>query len=177
MKQTLKLSLYLLLRVLMICLLSFMSVPVVEMSGFSWLNGVFAVFYVIVLLYFVIFTCWSIGGKDKIRVDAGRQPANNLRGLAATGLIFGMMEVVFLLAVYLPDSLLRQVMNVVNMVLSFCGYYLLYIFLFGSTYPGTYGVWVYTVLMLVCVISGGVGYYMGAKNIQFIQPWLNKWKR
>ncbi len=177
MKITFKLSLYLILRVLMICMLCFMCVPLTVSDGFSWLIPVLAVFYLVVLFYFVVFTCWTIGCKDKIKVDAGRQKSNMARGFISSGIVFGILEVLFILSIVITEGLAGQIFNVANMITSFFSYFLLMSFVGTSPYPGSYGILVYSLLIIACIITGGISYIIGAKNIKFIQPWLDKWKK
>ena len=133
MKITFKLSLYLILRVLMICMLCFMCVPLTVSDGFSWLIPVLAVFYLVVLFYFVVFTCWTVGCKDKIKVDAGRQKSNMARGFISSGIVFGILEVLFILSIVITEGLAGQIFNVANMITSFFSYLFSIIHLYNSS--------------------------------------------
>lgn len=179
MKNTLKLSLYLVLRALMVSVLCFMTSPITSNEGFGWLLYVFAVFYLIVLFYFIIFTAWTVGCRDKIKVDAGRQKSCLARGFIGSGIVFGAMIVIFLLAVVLKDAgLFGQIVNTVNLILSFCVSFVLIVFTGAAGYStGWLGFTVFCFVMVACIAAGGISYIIGAKNIKFIQPWLDKWKR
>lgn len=179
MKNTFTLSLYLILRVLMIGFLCFMTSPISSNEGFGWLTYVFAVFYLIVLFYFIIFTSWTVGCRDKIKVDGGRQKSCLARGFISSGIVFGTMLVIFFLAVLFKDAGMGgQILNIVNLITSFCVSFVLIAFTGAAGYStGWLGFTVFCLLMIACIAAGGISYILGAKNIKFIQPWLDKWKR
>ena len=65
---TFKGALYLFARVVLVCVLAFMSYPLSSMAP-SVMRPILAVFYFIMLMYFFVFTMWNEGVRDRNRVD------------------------------------------------------------------------------------------------------------
>ena len=126
---------------------------------------------------------WSVGGKDRIKVDRGVMKKNMAKGFVSSGIL-----AVFLLFIYFASFLFGQFMD--ELVLRVWGF----IKLFFTMFPMYMTIWltslevsadiqtlvaaiVYVVTLISCVVGAGIGYIVGFKRIPIIQPWLDKWKR
>lgn len=118
MKETFKSSLYLLLRLLMISLLSFMSIPLWGKSV-EILGPILAVFYFIILMYFFVFTMWSVGRKDVIKVNSGNMKINKLKGFIAGGFVLIPTVIFYFLPEFFPkettNAVVRLILNMLKL--------------------------------------------------------------
>lgn len=143
------------------------------------LPPVIGFFYGFVLLYFFIFTMWSIGKKDTNLVKTGLAEENLAKGFISAGILAVILFLFVLIPSFLPQSgdasTIVVVLNTVKVVLSMCVNFLV-MFFFGNASP--YGtVIVFAVTMLICTVSAGIGYIVGYRNIPLIEPIIQKIKK
>jgi hypothetical protein len=86
MKNTLKCSLYLLARIILVCMLSFMAIPLSSVAP-GILNPILAVLYTGMLIYFFVLTMWHEGGKDANRVETGSMKEMPYKGYLAAFIV------------------------------------------------------------------------------------------
>lgn len=194
MKSVFKLSLSLLLRTVLVCMLSFMAVITLGMIASS--NGeinpvvavIFGIIYLFMLLYFFVYTSWVEGGRDSNLVKIGK--ANELVG---KGFISSAVIVIPIMAIFIVSYVFMDVQNTVMSVLNI----LKLIFVWAGIYltvPFTGGISTTTVdaeggsdpilalymtvilcaVYAVAAICSGVGYIFGYKKISFIPQLVNR---
>ena len=195
MKSMMKLSLYLFLRLILVCILALMSIPV---AGFATdvTTPLLAIFYFLMIMYFFIFTAWSVGGRDVIKNNR-----TNKSPFLAKGFIAAFIIAAFLVIVFFMPNIISSLIGSPSGSLYLVFYFMKLFFIFFSAYSR---VWVHSivsgipisgdetlgdinasvaatiaffVILLCCVIGAGIGYIVGYKQIKIIQPWLDKWKR
>ena len=195
MKNIFKLSLHLILRVALVCLLSLMAV--ITLGTIASSNGqlnpvvsvIFGFFYFIMLVYFFILSAWTEGGKDSNRVAIGQSKEMIYKGFISSAIVVVPIVTVFVLT-YVYSDYKNDTMNVLNLIKFF--------FMWAGVYfsvPFTGGVSTTTIdpgaetdpmvalimtviLCAVYIIAGicaGVGYIFGYKKISFIPKLMTKY--
>ncbi|MBS5737914.1 MAG: hypothetical protein KHW62_07900 [Clostridiales bacterium] len=186
-KLILKGTLYLFARVVLLCVLVFMSIPIASVAP-GIFQPIFAVFYFFILLYFFILTMWHEGVRDRNRVEIGLIKENKAKGFISSGILL-----IFLLIVnYLPmffdtesENIFVIIISVIKTVFSSSVSYLITLFVGNVDISQTMGgnmerlmisSTVFTVVYIICVIGAGIGYIFGYKNIVVIGDKIEKIK-
>lgn len=194
MKSTLKLSLNLFLRAVLVCMLSFMAVITLGMIGSS--NGtvnpvvsvIFGIIYFFMLMYFFVYTAWVEGCKDRNRVAIGQTKEFVCKGFFAAAIVTLPIIGVFVVASVFEgnQSVVMNIFNLIKLVFCWAGIYF--------TVPFTGGVSTTTIegestldfevkIILTCIlcavyfaafIGAGIGYIFGYKKISFIPAIINR---
>ncbi len=179
MKNTLKCSLYLLARVILVCMLSFMAIPLSSVAP-SILNPILAVLYTGMLIYFFVLTMWHEGGLDANRVEIGAMKQMPYKGYLAA-FIVSVPLMANSYAMYAAGSdvnnIVIRILKIVWTVSAFSTSYA--INLFTSTtesdiMEGTQtlssdaltAVIVFCVIYFAASICAGIGYTFGFKKIE-----------
>ena len=194
MKSTMKISGYLFLRLVLVCILAAMSIPV---TGFftDVTIPVLAIFYFIMIMYFFIFTSWIVGGKEVLADNRTKQKPFMAKGFVSAGIVGVFVAIIF----FMPNVIAATMGTSNSLYLIF--YFIKIGFSMVSAYPM---IWtqsivagvsmsstapigdsfssvaatiVFFAIIVCCIIGSGVGYIVGYKQIKIIQPWLDKWKR
>ena len=197
MKSMMQLSLYLFLRLVLVCILALMSIPVARFAT-DVTTPLLAIFYFLMIMYFFIFTAWSVGGRDVIKNNR-----TNKSPFLAKGFIAAFIIAAFLVIVFFMPNIISSLIGSPSGSLYLVFHFMKLFFIFFSAYSM---VWVqsivsgipilisvdeilgdinasvaatiaFFVILLCCVIGAGIGYIVGYKQIKIIQPWLDKWKR
>lgn len=197
MKSMMKLSLYLFLRLVLVCILALMSIPVARFAT-DVTTPLLAIFYFLMIMYFFIFTAWSVGGRDVIKNNR-----TNKSPFLAKGFIAAFIIAAFLVIVFFMPNIISSLIGSPSGSLYLVFYFMKLFFILFSAYSMA---WVHSivsgipilisvdeilgdinasvaaaiaffVILLCCVIGAGIGYIVGYKQIKIIQPWLDKWKR
>lgn len=186
-KLILKGTLYLFARVVLLCVLVFMSIPIASVAP-GIFQPIFAFFYFFILLYFFILTMWHEGVRDRNRVEIGLIKENKAKGFISSGILL-----IFLLIVnYLPmffdtesENIFVIIISVIKTVFSSSVSYLITLFVGNVDISQTMGgnmerlmisSTVFTVVYIICVIGAGIGYIFGYKNIVVIGDKIEKIK-
>lgn len=183
MKNTLKCSVYLLARIILVCMLSFMALPLSSMYP-PLFNPVLAILYTFMLIYFFVLTMWHEGGKDANRVEIGAMKPMPYKGyLSAFIVTIPLMINSFAMYAIGPEvrNAVVSVLRVVKVIFSFSTSYA--ITLFTSTTESDIlegaqaqasdalsAVIVFCVIYFVASICAGIGYTFGFKKIEVINP-------
>ncbi|PWM46588.1 MAG: hypothetical protein DBX47_02065 [Clostridiales bacterium] len=194
MKSTMQTTLYLFLRIVLVCILAAMSIPITSFATDITIP-ILAVFYFLMIMYFFIFTAWTVGGKDVIANNRTKQKPFMAKGFVAAGIV-----AVFLAIVFFMPNVISSTMGSSNSIFlifyflklgftMFSAYPLVWTHslvsgismssdeVMGDTFSSVAATIVYFAIIVCCVIGAGVGYIVGYKQIKIIQPWLDKWKR
>lgn len=194
MKSVFKLSLSLLLRAILVCLLSFMAVITLGMIGSS--NGeinpvvavIFGIIYLFMLLYFFVYTAWVEGGKDNNRVNIGQANEMVWKGFVSAAIVVVPLIAVFVITYIFVDvqNGFMSFLNIIKLIFVWAGIYLTVPFTGGisTTSVNSEGVadpelaLYMTVILcavyIIAAICSGVGYIFGYKKISFIPQIVNK---
>lgn len=183
----LKGSLYLFARVVLVCVLAFMAMPLASMAP-DILNPILAIFYFIILLYFFVFTMWYEGVKDRNRVEIGLIKENKFKGFISAGIIlFVLLLINYLPMFFSTDSkgVFISVLNVIKIIFSSSVSYEISFFIGSVDLSAMGGNWdhliisstVFTVIYIICAIGSGIGYIFGYKNIVIIGDKIEKIKK
>lgn len=183
MKNTLKCSVYLLARIILVCMLSFMALPLSSMYP-PLFNPVLAILYTFMLIYFFVLTMWHEGGKDANRVEIGAMKPMPYKGyLSAFIVTIPLMINSFAMYAIGPEvrNAVVSVLRVVKVIFSFSTSYA--ITLFTSTTESDIlegaqaqasdalsAVIVFCVIYFVASICAGIGYTFGYKKIEVLNP-------
>ena len=152
---------------------------------FKSLVSVLAVCFYLCLVYLAV---WEIGGKDKIRIDAGKQEPNSLKGLligfyanVINFLAWGVSTLLIGLYISSGNKSLMSVFAVFNGIFRiFCSMYLgivqgianLFVGLKTDTYYLIESI-AFTALPILSVAVVVFAYFMGVNNYRII-PQKNK---
>lgn len=188
MKNIFKLSLHLLLRTILVCILAVMAVITLGMIGSS--NGqinpvisvIFGVLYFIMLMYFFIFTSWVEGGKDCNRVAIGKSKQLLSKGFISAAIVVAPIISVFLLTHFFSDyqNGIMNFLNILKLIFVWVGIYFTVPFSGGvstTTIDGPKELPSEVQLIMTLILCGvyvaafigsGVGYIFGYKKISFI---------
>ena len=183
MKNTLKCSVYLLARIILVCMLSFMALPLSSMYP-PLFNPVLAILYTFMLIYFFVLTMWHEGGKDANRVEIGAMKPMPYKGyLSAFIVTIPLMINSFAMYAIGPEvrNAVVSVLRVIKVIFSFSTSYA--ITLFTSTTESDIlegaqtqasdalsAVIVFCVIYFVASICAGIGYTFGYKKIEVLNP-------
>ena len=183
MKNTLKCSVYLLARIILICMLSFMALPLSSMYP-PLFNPVLAILYTFMLIYFFVLTMWHEGGKDANRVEIGTMKPMPYKGyLSAFIVTIPLMINSFAMYAIGPEvrNAVVSVLRVVKVIFSFSTSYA--ITLFTSTTESDIlegaqtqasdalsAVIVFCVIYFAASVCAGIGYTFGYKKIEVLNP-------
>ena len=194
MKKVLKLSLGLLGRTILICLLSIMAVVTLSIIASSKgqinpvVSVIFGSLYFIMLVYFFVLTAWNEGGKDSNRVAIGQSKEMIYKGFLSAAILVIPIVTVFILT-HIFEDYQNNIMNILNIIK--------FIFMWTGIYfavPFTGGISTTTIepgaetdptaaLIITCILCGvyviagicaGVGYIFGYKKISFIPKLMTK---
>lgn len=194
MKSVFKLSLSLLLRTVLVCMLSFMAVITLGMVGSS--NGeinpvisvIFGIIYLFMLLYFFVYTSWVEGGKDNNRVKIGQANEMVYKGFLSAAIVVVPVIAVFVItyAFMNVQNTVMSILNILKLIFVWAGIYLTVPFTGGISTTsvdaeGTadptlalYMTLILCVIYIIAAICSGVGYIFGYKKISFIPQLVNK---
>lgn len=168
---------FLLLRFILVCVLCFMTIPLASFAP-AIMPPILGFFYGGVLLYFYIFTMWSVGKKDTNLVKTGIAKENLAKGFLAAGILAVVLFIFVLIPSFFPPDAAGTaavIFNLIKFCLTMCVNYLI-TFFFGPASP--YGtVIVFGIMMVLCTVSAGIAYLVGYKNIPLIEPFLQKIKK
>ncbi|MBE6890610.1 MAG: hypothetical protein E7481_01155 [Ruminococcaceae bacterium] len=193
MKSVLKLSLSLLLRTVLVCMLSFMAVITLGMIASS--NGeinpvvavIFGLIYLFMLLYFFTYTSWVEGGRDNNRVAIGQATEMLYKGYLSAAIVVIPIIAIFVISYVFMDvqNSVMGVLNILKLIFVWAGIYL--------TVPLTGGISTTTVdtegadptlalymtlilcaVYIIAAVCSGVGYVFGYKKISFIPKLTDK---
>lgn len=185
---TLKGALYLFARVVLVCVLAFMSYPLSSMAP-NVMRPILAVFYFIMLMYFFVFTMWNEGVRDRNRVEIGLIKENKAKGFISSGIVLAFLLIVNYLPMFFDiqsKNIFVIVISVIKVVFSSAVSFAVSMFLPNVDISQTMGgnmshLWVsstvFTVIYLLCAIGAGIGYIVGYKNIVFIGDKIEKIKK
>ncbi len=183
MKNTLKCSLYLLARIVLVCMLSFMAIPLSSMAP-SVLNPILAILYTGMLIYFFVLTTWYEGGKDANRVEIGTMKPMPYKGyLSAFIVTIPLMINSYAMYAISSDSenIVINVLRIIKVIFAFSTSYAITLFTSTSEADILEGaetqasdalaaVIVFCVIYFVASICAGIGYTFGFKKIQVFEP-------
>ncbi len=194
MKSILKLSLSLLLRTILVCMLSFMAVITLGMIGTS--NGeinpvvavIFGIIYLFMLVYFFVYTAWVEGVKDNNRVNIGQANEMVWKGFASAAVVVIPVVIIFIVTYVFMDvqNGIMSLLNILKLIFVWAGIYLTVPFTGGISTTSvdadgvadpTLALYMTVVLCAVYILSAvcsGVGYIFGYKKISFIPQLVNK---
>lgn len=173
---TLKGTLYLFARVVLVCVLAFMSYPLSSMAP-EVMRPVLAVFYFIMLIYFFTFTMWNEGVRDRNRVEIGLIKENRAKGFISAGILLAFLLIVNYLPMFFDtqsQNVFVVIISVVKVVFSSAVSFAVSFFVKDVDISQTMGgnmshLWVsstvFTVIYLCCAVAAGIGYIVGYKNI------------
>ena len=183
MKNTLKCYVYLLARIILVCMLSFMALPLSSMYP-PLFNPVLAILYTFMLIYFFVLTMWHEGGKDANRVEIGAMKPMPYKGyLSAFIVTIPLMINSFAMYAIGPEvrNAVVSVLRVVKVIFSFSTSYA--ITLFTSTTESDIlegaqtqasdalsAVIVFCVIYFAASVCAGIGYTFGYKKIEVLNP-------
>ena len=183
MKNTLKCSVYLLARIILVCMLSFMALPLSSMYPPLFIP-VLAILYTFMLIYFFVLTMWHEGGKDANRVEIGAMKPMPYKGyLSAFIVTIPLMINSFAMYAIGPEvrNAVVSVLRVVKVIFSFSTSYA--ITLFTSTTESDIlegaqtqasdalsAVIVFCVIYFAASVCAGIGYTFGYKKIEVLNP-------
>ncbi len=183
MKNTFKCSLYLLARVILVCMLSFMAIPLSSVAP-DLLEPVLALLYTFMLIYFFVLTMWHEGGKDRNRVEIGAMKPMPYKGyLSAFIVTLPLMAISF--SMYAVGSEVKNIfvdiLRIVKVVFSFSTSYAINLFTSTSESDILEGVQtqqsdaliaviVFCVIYFIASVAAGIGYTFGYKKIEVINP-------
>ncbi|MBQ4645701.1 MAG: hypothetical protein IJB72_08075, partial [Clostridia bacterium] len=132
MKSVLKLSLSLLLRTVLVCMLSFMAVITLGMIASS--NGeinpvvavIFGLIYLFMLLYFFTYTSWVEGGRDNNRVAIGQATEMLYKGYLSAAIVVIPIIAIFVISYVFMDvqNSVMGVLNILKLIFVWAGIYL-----------------------------------------------------
>ena len=181
MKNTLKCSLYLLARVILVCMLSFMAIPLSSVAP-SILNPVLAVLYAGMLIYFFVLTMWHEGGLDANRVEIGSMKPMPYKGYLAAFIVSVPLMANSYAMYAVGSDISNPVIKALKIVWTVSAFSTSYaISLFTSTSEADImegaqtlssdaltAVIVFCVIYFVASISAGIGYTFGYKKIEVV---------
>lgn len=183
MKNVFKCSLYLLARIILVCMLSFMAIPLSSMAP-SVLNPILAVLYTGMLIYFFVLTMWYEGGKDANRAEIGTMKAMPYKGYLSA-FIVTVPLMVNSYAMYAISSesgnVIIDALRIIKVIFSFSTSYAITLFTSTSEADILQGaetqqadalaaVIVFCVIHFAASICAGIGYTFGFKKIQVFEP-------
>ncbi len=182
----LKNSLYLFARVILVCVLAFMAIPLASVSR-NIFNPIFAVFYFIVLFYFFVLTTWHEGVRDRNRVEIGLIKENKAKGFISAGIVLLFLLLVNYLPMFFsPDSrgVFVTILSVVKVIFASAVSYATSVFIGdvdlsnmgGNAEHLMISSTVFTVIYTVCAVSSGISYIIGYKNIVLFGDKIEKIK-
>lgn len=187
-KLTLKGTLYLFARVVLICVLAFMSIPVASMAP-NIMNPILAVFYFIMMIYFWTLTMWHEGVRDRNRVEIELIRENKAKGFISSGILLLFLLVINYLPMFFSTeskNIFVTVISVIKVVFSSSVSYAVSFFVGTVDISQTMGgnperllisSTVFTVIHLICAICAGIGYMVGYKNIVIFGDKIEKIKK
>lgn len=181
--NTLKCSLYLLARIILVCMLSFMALPMSSMAP-DIFNPILAILYTFMLIYFFVLTTWYEGGKDANRVEIGTMKPMPYKGyLSAFTVTIPLMINSYAMYVIGPDvkNIFVSILRIIKVVFSFSTSYAITIFtstaesdiLEGAATQASdalSAVIVFCVIYTIASICAGIGYTFGYKKIEVFNP-------
>ena len=183
MKNTLKCSAYLLARIILVCMLSFMALPMSSMAP-NIFNPILAVLYVFMLIYFFVLTMWYEGGKDANRVETGIMKPMPYKGYISAFIVtIPLMINSYAMYAVGPEvrNIFVSILRIIKVVISFSTSYA--ITLFTSTTESDIlegaqtqasdaltAVIVFCVIYTVASVCAGIGYTFGYKKIEVFNP-------
>ncbi|MBQ6053400.1 MAG: hypothetical protein IJL30_08995 [Clostridia bacterium] len=181
MKNTLKCSLYLLARIILVCMLSFMAIPLSSVAP-KILNPILAVLYTGMLIYFFVLTMWHEGGKDSNRVEIGVMKPMPYKGfLSAFIVTVPLMILSYSMYAVGQDvsSIIIRALKILWTVFAFSTSYAMLLFTSTTESDIMEGaatqssdalitVIVFCVIYFVASISAGVGYNFGYRKIEVV---------
>lgn len=176
-KSILQSAWFLFLRLILVCILCFMTIPLASFAP-AILTPLLGFFYGFVLLYFFIFTMWSVGKKDTNLVKTGLSKENLAKGFLAAGILAVILFILVLIPSFFPQDYtgtVAVVFNFIKFALSLCINYLVIFFFGNASLYGT--VIVFGIAMIICTASAGIAYIVGYKNIPLIEPLIQKIKK
>lgn len=184
---TLKGALYLFARVVLVCVLAFMSYPLSSMAP-DIMRPILAVFYFIMLMYFFIFTMWNEGVRDRNRVEIGLIKENRAKGFISAGIVLALLLIINYLPMFFntqSQNIFVIIISVIKVVFSAAVSFAVSLFVHNVDISQTMGgnmdhllvsSSVYTVIYLLCAVGAGIGYIVGYKNIIIIGDKIEKIK-
>ncbi|MDF2686026.1 MAG: hypothetical protein K0S55_1207, partial [Clostridia bacterium] len=104
MKYTLKASLYLLARVILVCILSFLSIPMASIAP-GIFRPILGIFYFSIMLYFFVFTMWYEGGKDINRINTEMVNKNLGKGFISASILTIPLCIINIVPLFFPSDL------------------------------------------------------------------------
>ena len=195
MKSTLKCSLYLLARIVLVCMLSFMSIYLTGISK-EVMYPVLAVFYYIMIMYFFVYTMWFEGDKDTNRVTIGLQKYMPYKGFLAAAIAVAPIIILFMIQAFIPSlqgTMFMNVVSIINMIFEMSAFYtvgcVLQIYQADTTKSESFKDVLFntesitdtqliaitvSVVLISCVIGAGIGYIVGYKKIHIFKPIADK---
>ena len=181
MKNTLKCSRYLLARIILVCMLSFMAIPLSSVAP-NILNPILAVLYTGMLIYFFVLTMWHEGGKDANRVEIGAMKPMPYKGFLAA-FIVTVPLMILSYSMYAVGADVKNtavdVLRIIKLIFSFSTSYAITMFTSTSESDILQGaetqsadalvaVIVFCVIYFVASLSAGVGYIFGYRKIEVV---------
>jgi len=186
MKNTLKCSVYLLARVILVTMLSFMAIPL-SSSAPEILNPILAVFYTFMIIYFFVLTMWHEGGKDSNRVSTGVMNETLYKGFVSAAIVCipVILLTVFMLLVKNADNPVTNALSIIEVIFVVSVYYAVSLVTPVTAADITEGVVattadriptviVFCVIYTACIIAAGIGYIVGYKKILIFKPITDK---
>ena len=187
MKNTLKCSLYLLARVILVCMLSFMAIPLSSVAP-NILNPILAVLYTGMLIYFFVLTMWHEGGLDANRVEIKTMKPMPYKGYLAAFIIslplMANSYAMYAVGSDVSNPVIRA-LKIVWVVSAFSTSYAINFFTSTSEADILEGaptqssdaltaVIVFCVIYFVASICAGLGYTFGFKKIEVVSKLKEK---
>lgn len=105
MKKSMKCGAWLLARVCLVAMLSFMSFTLTAFVSTNILVPIFAVFYTLMLAYFFVFTMWTEGNSDTNKVKIGLMSEMKSKGFMAAAAVLLPLIIINLITLLMPAAI------------------------------------------------------------------------
>jgi len=185
MKHILRSSSHLLLRVILVCALSFMSITIISISP-ELMIPFLAIFYFIVMLYFFTFTMWHAGVQDINKVKLNTQKETLYKGFLSALIVvlpLCMFNIIPLFFDLSQSNIFYTIFGIIKVVFSMCCVFAITFITGGNamTFAENEGeavqpinailsTEIYCIMMIIFVIGAGIGYIFGYKRIEIFPP-------
>lgn len=185
MKLVFKSALHLFLRVILVCALAFMAFP--AFGVFTGSDGsinivasaILGSFYLVMLVYFFVFTMWTEGNSDANRVKIGEIEPMQYKGFLSSAIV--VVPIIILniasLSFGQSESIIISILNVLKLIFQMAAIFLTMVVANTSTLSEVTGTidaqhMQYMVIIICAVyfaafIGGGIGYIFGYRKISF----------
>lgn len=180
-----KLTFFYFLRLILVCALSFMAIPLGSFSPkIIW--PVLAVFYFLIILYFYSFTSHSEGLTDRNRIETGLIKRIPFKGYISSGILTLILIVIGIVPfIYGYDSshVVCRIFLILYYILSMSTAFAAQVFVGVDVSDINTDMnmenlitrfVVFAVIMIICTIVAGISYKLGLENKHPVKPFIDK---